>query len=113
MRRAYAFIFLCLVACGLCAEESGGPRKPRLIVGTNLAYLSLSALSTNADSIFLIVPLEAQLPMNARFSLLPSLTFIYFSKASSLSGGAMDKARYFDRETELSILPVKFDEQAE
>jgi multiple sugar transport system ATP-binding protein len=25
----------------------------------------------------------------------------------------MDKARYFDRETELSILPVKFDEQAE
>ena len=89
MRRTLAFIFLCFVACGLCAEESGGSRKPRLIIDTNLAYLSLGALSTNADNLFLIVPLEAQLPINAWLSLLPSLTFISFGKASRLSGGAM------------------------
>jgi len=89
MRRLYALIFLCFVAGGLCAEESGYPRRPRLIVDTNLAYLALSALSTNADNLFLILPLEAQLPMNARFGLIPSLTFIYFGKAGSLSGGAM------------------------
>lgn len=89
MRRLCAFIFLCFAVGGLGAEESAAPRKPALVLDTNLAYLALGAISSRADNLFLILPLELRLPLNERFGLVPSLTFLYFGKGSGFSGGAM------------------------
>ena len=89
MKRLYAFLFLCLLTCGLRAEGGLAPGKTRVVVDTNLAYLALGALSSGADNLFLVLPLELRLPMDERLVLVPSLTFLYFGKGSGLSGGAM------------------------
>jgi hypothetical protein len=89
MKRLCASFFLCLLACGLRAEGALAPKKPKMVVDTNLAYMALGALSTSADNLFLILPLELRLPTAAGFGLVPSLTFLYFGKGSGLSGGAM------------------------
>lgn len=60
-----------------------------MVVDTNLAYLTLGALSSGPGNLFLILPLEARLPMEGRLGLVPSLTFLYFGKGPGLLGGAM------------------------
>jgi hypothetical protein len=88
MKRSAILFIMCLSTIGeLSAEDVADSKKAAIT--TNLAYLTLSAVSTNSNNIFLIVPLEAQIMVGNRISVNPSLTFLYFGNPQNNYDGAL------------------------
>jgi hypothetical protein len=80
-------LIMSFVATGLFAEDAA--HHPKVALGTNLAYWGLSAISTNSSSIFLVVPLEAQVMIGEALSLNPGLTFLYYGNSTNKYGGSL------------------------
>lgn len=80
-------LIVSLSAIGAFAEDTTASRK--VVLETNLAYLGLSAFSTNGSNMFLVIPLEAQVMISDRISVNPSLTFLYFGNSGGISDGSM------------------------
>jgi len=89
MRRAFAVVVALLIWAPLFAEESGVESRRHWVVSTNLAYLTLSAISTKPTNTFLVLPLESQISLCPRLSVNPALTFLYYHNVADLAPGAM------------------------
>lgn len=76
-----------LITIGASADDRIDSKK--VIIQTNLAYLGLSAISTNGSNIFLVIPLEAQVRISAMFSINPALTFLYFGNSTNQYSGSL------------------------
>jgi hypothetical protein len=76
------------IALGLLATGAQAA-EPSFAIASNAAYLGLSAISTNANNVFLVVPLETQIKLSDYLSLNPSLTFVYYGSTLLLGECAL------------------------
>lgn len=89
MKRKAMSLLLLFAAIGIRAEEIAATRDATLAFSTNLAYLTLSAVSTNPRNALIILPAEAQIAITERLSLRPALTFVYSGNSETESPSAL------------------------
>jgi hypothetical protein len=75
-------LLLALCLCALSHGFAQNGRSGSVCVGTNLAYLALSALSINANSAMVVLPLDVQVALSEGLTLQPEAVLIHNWRSS-------------------------------
>jgi hypothetical protein len=73
----------------LIAENTTEREFQGLLIETNTAYLALSALSSNSNNLFLIIPVYMQIPVTSFLSIDPSIVVIHNERVQTSYTGTM------------------------
>jgi len=85
-KRLLPILMLCFLLPKIYTQ---GKIDHNININTNAAYLLLSAISTNSNNLFIILPLESQIALQSNFSINPSVIALIFGKPSNNYTGSM------------------------
>jgi hypothetical protein len=86
MKKIVVFAF-CLCALSSAFAQDG--RAGSVCVGTNLSYLALSALSINANSAMVAMPVDVQVALSDGLTLQPEAIYIHNWRRSGQASGTI------------------------
>lgn len=89
MKRLLLIFMLCVFLFSFTAFAETIPTVEHTIFSTNLAYISLSALSLSEGGKLIIVPIENQTYFSKHFSINSAITSLYFGTTASSTSGMM------------------------